>query len=143
MVRKKSPKTGAEPLDFRRLTLRGSPNEYLVAPPDLCREAEPHRPADVYDVASAELRDALLHVISRHSRTEIRGMDEEAKAYEFVQYSPVLNFEDLISVRVIPQGHTHATLAIYSRSRTGYYDFGVNRKRIEAWLEELDGEIIR
>lgn len=143
MARKQTIKTGAEPLDFKHLTLKGSPNEYLVAPPDLCREAEPHRPADVYDVPSAELRDAMLHVVSRQSRVELRGMDEEAKAYEFIQYTPVLNFQDFISVRIIPQGHTHSTLAIFSRSRTGYYDFGVNRKRVEAWLEELDGEIIR
>ena len=143
MAKSRGLKTGVEPLDFRNLRLRGAPNEYLVAPADLCEDAVPHRPADIYDVPSGELRDAMLHVVSRQSRVELSGMDEDEKAYEFVQYSPVLGFKDYISVRIFPRGHKSSTLAIYSRSRTGYYDFGVNRRRVEDWLEELDGEIIR
>lgn len=143
MAHKKGIKSGVETLDFKHLKLRGSPNEYLVAPDDLCIDAVPHRPADIYDVPSSELRDAVMHVISHQSRVELAGMNEEKKAFEFVHYSPVLNFKDFISVRVLPHGHSESTIAIYSRSKTGYYDFGVNRDRVERWLEELEGEIIR
>ncbi|MEQ8745725.1 DUF1499 domain-containing protein [Pyruvatibacter sp.] len=143
MAHKKGITSGTPVLDFKHLKLKGTPNEYLVAPDDLCQDAVPHRPADIYDVPSTELRDAIMHVVSRQSRVELSGMNEEAKAFEFVHYSAVLNFKDFISVRVLPHGHTQSTIAIFSRSKTGYYDFGVNRKRVEAWLEELEGEIIR
>ncbi len=143
MAKTRPIKTGVEPLDFKNLKRKGTPNEYLVAPPDLCRDAVPDQPADIYDVPSTELRDAIMHVVAHQSRVELRGMDEANKAFEFIQYSPVLNFKDLISIRIIPHGHKESTLAIYSRSKAGYYDFGVNRKRVESWLEELEGEIIR
>lgn len=142
MTKKKGIVSGQEALDFKHLKLKGSPNEYLVAPEDLCDDAVPHCPADIYDVPASELRDAIMHVVSHQPRVELRGMDEDAKAFEFVAYSSILGFKDFISVRVIPQGQARSTIAIYSRSKTGYYDFGVNRLRIEAWLEELEGEII-
>jgi len=143
MAKSKGIKTGTPALDFSKLKLRGTPNEYLVAPEDLCKNAVPHLPADVYDVPSSELRDAIMHVVAHQSRVELDGMDEDKMAFEFVSYSAVLNFKDMISVRVFPVGHKQSTIAIYSRSKTGYYDFGVNKSRIEDWLEELEGEIIR
>lgn len=143
MARTKRIKTGTPALDFTKLKLKGSPNEYLVAPDDLCKNAVPHLPADVYDVPADELRDAIMHVVAHRSRVELDGMDEAARAFEFVHYSAVLNFKDMISVRVLPVGHKQSTIAIYSRSKTGYYDFGVNKARVESWLEELEGEIIR
>ncbi|MGD1934034.1 MAG: DUF1499 domain-containing protein, partial [Candidatus Phaeomarinobacter sp.] len=68
---------------------------------------------------------------------------EVALAFEFLHYSAVLNFMVMISIRVLPVDAKHSTIAIYSRSKTGYYDFGVNKARVEDWLEELEGEIIR
>jgi len=143
MARTKRIKSGTAALDFEKLKLKGSPNEYLVAPDDLCKDAVPHLPADVYDVPAGELRDAIMHVVSHQSRVELDGMDEEKMAFEFVHYSAILNFKDMISIRVLPVGAKKSTIAIYSRSKTGYYDFGVNKNRVEAWLEELEGEIIR
>lgn len=143
MAKSKGIKSGTPALDFTKLKLKGSPNEFLVAPEDLCKSAVPHLPADVYDVPVDELRDAIMHVVSHQSRVELDGMDEDAKAFEFVHYSSVLNFKDMISIRVLPVGAKQSTIAIYSRSKTGYYDFGVNKNRVEAWLEELEGEVIR
>jgi uncharacterized protein (DUF1499 family) len=34
-----------------------------------------------------------------------------------------------------------STLAIYSRSQYGYYDFGANKRRVEKWLEQLVGTL--
>ncbi len=34
-----------------------------------------------------------------------------------------------------------ATLAIYSHARSGYYDFGVNRRRVRRWLAALRAEL--
>lgn len=141
MARTDPQRSGVPVLDFETLRLTGRPNACLVAPPGLCAAAAPHPAAPVYAVPASRLRDALLQVISRQPRVALRGLDEAAMAYEFEQYSPVLRFADRISLRVMPHGPEAATLAIYSRARTGYYDFGVNRKRVAAWLEELAGEL--
>jgi uncharacterized protein (DUF1499 family) len=38
---------------------------------------------------------------------------------------------------VIEQGPNLSTLALYSRSQIGRSDFGVNRRRIERWVERI------
>ncbi len=51
--------------------------------------------------------------------------------------SAFFGFPDLIDVETIETGEAKSTLAIYSRSKYGYYDFGVNKRRVETWLREL------
>ncbi|WP_138465554.1 DUF1499 domain-containing protein [Poseidonocella sp. HB161398] len=54
----------------------------------------------------------------------------------YVARSRVFGFPDYISVIAEPAGDGTA-LAVYARLRFGSYDLGVNRKRVEAWLEAL------
>jgi uncharacterized protein (DUF1499 family) len=44
-------------------------------------------------------------------------------------------------MEVVPLDAERATLAVYSRSRYGRRDFGVNAKRVEAWLAALEREL--
>jgi uncharacterized protein (DUF1499 family) len=43
-----------------------------------------------------------------------------------------------VTVEFIPLGPDQSSLAIYSRSRYGHYDFGHNRNRAETWLADLE-----
>ena len=54
-----------------------------------------------------------------------------------VQRSRVIGFPDAISVSARPDGKG-SRLSIWSRSRYGQYDFGVNRARVERWLAALN-----
>lgn len=54
----------------------------------------------------------------------------------FVVRSRAFGFPDAISVRALPEG-AGTTLAIWSRSRFGGYDWGVNRARVERWVAAL------
>lgn len=61
----------------------------------------------------------------------------------FVARSAVFNFPDLIAVQVIAAGPESSALVLYSRSVYGYADFGVNRRRVDAWLSALQTRINR
>lgn len=56
----------------------------------------------------------------------------------FVQRSALWGFPDFITVEVLPTA-TGSTLRIWSRSRFGYSDMGVNAARLERWL----GQVVR
>jgi uncharacterized protein (DUF1499 family) len=60
--------------------------------------------------------------------------EPESRRYIYIQHSPVFRFPDIITVEFVPLGPDHSSLALYSRSRYGEYDFAKNRKRVEKWL---------
>ena len=49
----------------------------------------------------------------------------------------LMRYPDTIVAEVIEQGPNLSTLALYSRSQIGRSDFGVNRRRIERWVERI------
>jgi hypothetical protein len=48
-----------------------------------------------------------------------------------------MNYPDLVTVQVNPDGTDRATFIIWSRSVYGHGDFGVNRERVNSWLAVL------
>lgn len=127
-------------LDFATLKLRWRPNQYLVCPPDRCA-ARPHREAPEFDADPDRLEAAVLAVAGRQPRTGRLEGDNVERAYEFVQRTRLFGFPDYISVHVWPLPDGRSTLGIYSRSRYGWSDMGVNRRRVEAWLSGIRREL--
>ena len=127
-------------LDFATLKLRWRPNQYLVCPPDRCA-ARPHREAPAFDADADRLEAAVLAVAHRQPRVEQLEGDGVERAYEFVQRTRKFGFPDLISVRIWPLPEGRSTLGIYSRSKYGWSDLGVNRRRVEAWLSGIGKEL--
>ena len=123
------------PVNFETLERRSSPNDYLVCPAGYCRRATADRESPSFPVPAQELRRRVTALLSRTPRTAILFADERRIVSE--QRSRLLGFPDRIDVEVIPDGEESAGLAIYSRSRYGYYDFGANRRRVEEWLREI------
>ncbi|MEQ9143778.1 MAG: DUF1499 domain-containing protein [Parvibaculaceae bacterium] len=126
-------------MDFKTLVLTRKPNQYLVAPEGYCRNATPHRHAPVFKVDAQTLEDAFADVALAEPRVTRKPADDGQR--EFVQRSALMRFPDTITVEAIDLGDGTSTLAIYSRSALGYSDMGVNRKRIDAWLEKLDAAL--
>ncbi|MEM6636044.1 MAG: DUF1499 domain-containing protein [Pseudomonadota bacterium] len=58
----------------------------------------------------------------------------EAGHVTYVVRSRLFGFPDYISVRAVPDG-AGSTLAVFSRLRFGLSDMGVNRARLERWLD--------
>ncbi len=126
------------PVDFAAIDTAGRENTYLVCPPGLCGQ-DPDRESPVFAVPATELRNRWFSMIGNEPRTDWTATDEEIQQYDFVQRSRWMRFPDTITVRFLPLEDGRSTLAIYSRSHYGRKDFGVNKARIDGWLDALGG----
>ena len=78
-----------------------------------------------YDGDTAQARARLLGVLNGMERARIVQSTDDYVHVEF--RSAVFGFVDDVEFYFSPPG----TLQVRSASRTGYYDFGVNRERVE------------
>jgi uncharacterized protein (DUF1499 family) len=80
---------------------------------------------------------ARFHLFARaQPRTGIVAGDLDSLMITYVQRSRFIGFPDYLTVKVVEM-KGGAGLTVYSRSRYGRGDFGVNRARVEAWLAAL------
>jgi uncharacterized protein (DUF1499 family) len=126
--------------DFETLRPPASPNWWLVAPQDLT-PASPHAVPPVFPVPAEALRDAWLRMLAAQPRARVLGRSADGLQVEACQRTPVLRFTDLVSARFLPLGPEASTLAVYSRSQLGYWDVGVNARRVRLWLRALRKEL--
>ncbi len=132
-------------LDFASLTLPRWPNHCLARPDQWDGPAGQLTTRD-YPLSLDKLREALVAVAAAEPRTNLLRLDKEALQAEFEQRSKVFGFRDRITVAFIARdegatGEGASTIALYSRSQVGLLDLGVNRKRVERWLEALDARL--
>ena len=52
----------------------------------------------------------------------------------YIQRSPIFGFPDIVTVKFVGLGPERSSVAVYSRSGYGGYDFAKTHKRIERWL---------
>ena len=123
-------------ISFKTLRLPKSPNTYLVCPPDACA-TRPMLSSPIYTFSADELRRRWQEMIKKQSKVTLLHSDLENMQFQYVQRVGFFNFPDYIDVKFISIDNKKSTLAIYSRSKYGYYDFGVNKRRIIGWLNEL------
>lgn len=108
----------------------GRPNEILVAPSggDIA--------SPVFEGLSAEgLMARLQRVALAEPRVTLLGERDGFATY--VQRSALMRYPDYISAKAV-EVEGGAALYLYSRSRYGYDDMGVNRARALRWLEKLE-----
>lgn len=108
-------------------------NAFLACPPGYCGAAEAIT-SPVFDMAWDRLRDYWVEMISGERRIVRAAADLGPRRYAYIQHSPVFRFPDMVTVEFVPLGPDRSSLALYSRSRYGEYDFAKNRKRVERWL---------
>ncbi len=125
------------PVNFETLKRRTSPNDALACPPQLCVAKSDIAPP-VFAVGAPELAQAFAKAIATEPLVEKVASDESGFTARFVQRTKVMRFPDTVNVRFIDLGDGRSTIALYSRSQLGEGDFGVNRARIERWLEKLE-----
>ncbi len=123
-------------MDFATLKLKPSPNQFLLCP-DGFGNAKPHAASPVFDAPPSELAQKVIDVALAEPRTELAEGSAAELRFRLVQKSALFRFADDIDVQVVPQDGSKSALAVYSRSRVGYSDLGVNRKRVERWLGKL------
>ena len=112
------------------------PHSFRIAPPALTEEIV-DVPSPVYSANPTLMAKAFDDFVLRQTKTSrIAGSPEEGWM-TYVQLSPSLNLPDYISVKFIDLNGGKSTIAIYSRSRFGYDDMGVNETRLLTWVGTL------
>ncbi len=123
--------------EFSHLQLTSKPNQYLVCPEELCT-AVAHREAAVYEVSATELHGHWQSLITRESGVTFLSGNDQSLYYDYEVRTRLLRFPDTVTVWFIPISLARSSLAVYSRSHYGYSDGGANKRRVDAWLAELD-----
>ena len=116
-----------------------SPNSYRVAPSTVT-EYEVSMEAPIYAASAFTLAQAFDDFVMGQPRvTRLAGTAEEGWI-TYIQKTETLQAPDYISVRFYDLDGENAgksTIAVYSRSRFGYGDMGVNEARVKAWLTSI------
>ena len=107
------------------------PGHYLVRP----EGGDTDGP--VFDATPAELMAAFHEVAISAPRTTVLAGSVADGHVTYIQRSATIGFPDYVSVRVVEADGGGARLAIFSRLRFGQDDMGVNRDRVERWLEAV------
>ena len=110
---------------------------FLFCPRGYCPAAEAIA-SPVFTLPWERLRDYWTEVISGEKRVETILVDPDDRRFVYIQHSPTFRFPDIITVEFVQLGPNRSSIAIYSRSRYGHYDFGKNRKRVGKWLALLE-----
>jgi uncharacterized protein (DUF1499 family) len=120
----------ADPLVAAKPT---TPNSYRVGPNGT---TEPDAMAPTFSISSADLA-AKFDAIARGAGSDVVGGSAAEGYVTYVQASSLFGFPDYVSVKFIEIDADNSTLAVFSRSRLGQSDLGVNKKRVEAWFAQL------
>jgi Protein of unknown function (DUF1499) len=122
-----------ELIQFDVLRPPKTPNHFLLCPKDYCvfgADAE----APVYDMPVDKLRNVFFEAMELNPYMSIEKNYNDVDQFDIVERSRYFAFPDIMTVRFFTRGEDKSTLAIYSRSVYGHYDFGVNRARVEKLL---------
>lgn len=97
-------------------------------------------PAPVFAADPAAVAAAIQEVISETSGAALIAGSPKAGHMTAVVRSRLVGFPDFVTMKLVEtEGGT--ALTIFSRSKYGYSDMGVNKSRVEAWLEALEAKL--
>jgi len=124
------------PIDSLTIERPSSPNTYYVAPQSMVEERVDLE-APIYAAPAAIMANAFDQYVVTQPNVISLARSANGLFSTYVQRTPTLKMPDYISVKFIDLEDGKSTLAIYSRSRFGYGDLGVNKARIGLWLQSL------
>ena len=125
-----------EIVDFSRLVLRPTSNQYLVCPTGLC-PAVTDSTSKEFEVSAATLQKQWQVIMDLESSITLLQSSPNQAQWDYVYRTPYWQFPDVITVRFIALGPKRSTLAIYSRSVYGRDDLGANKARVQKWLHTI------
>ncbi|MBM3570058.1 MAG: DUF1499 domain-containing protein [Alphaproteobacteria bacterium] len=128
-------------IDFKTLKLQSrligpSPNQFLLTPLGY-GIATPHHPSPEYAAAPKALFEAFRASALSAERVKIMTEDPASFRAHFLQRSRVFRFPDDLWFQALALDEKRSTILIYSRSRYGYRDFGVNQMRAGLWVRGM------
>ena len=124
-----------EPVDLRYLRRTVLPKDALAAPAGLC-SVRTDLAVPVFALSKGTLKERLHAVARAEPRTRLIAELPDLDQQIFEQRTPVFRFPDTIRVQIVSLADGVSAI-LYSRSRYGGWDIGVNRKRLRRWLARL------
>ncbi len=124
-------------MDTAAIVRPSSPNTALAAPAGF--SPPPDIVTQPYALPPERLFAAIERVALAQERVFPHARFPDQFQAHFVARSHLMNYPDLITVQVTPQGG----LILWSRSVYGRSDLGVNRQRLDAWLAALQAELTK
>ena len=123
------------PLDFARFRKIDRPNQFLALPANFVAAQRPDATVGTFTATIEQVRDAWLEILRGAARvSDIRQSDGQIEA---IQRTALVGFPDWITAQPVDLGNGTASICVFSRSKFGLRDFGVNEKRGLAWLALL------
>ena len=118
-------------VDPETVTKTRRPNQYLLG-----RSPDADGPPVQVSGVAADVAAAFdAAVMGRPGVSRLAG-DAASGHVTYVQRTKVMGYPDFVSVKFgTSEGNTE--VSIYSRSRFGHRDFGVNKARVGKWLKLL------
>lgn len=123
-------------LELRSLARDGRPSEILACPPGYCAARADIAVPD-FPLAIGQLAAIVREAATALPRTTVVRDDPARHRFVAIQRTALLRFADTFWVELVERGPNSSSLAIYSRPNFGYYDFGVNRRRVDALLADI------
>ncbi len=128
-------------VDFENLVRRTSPNDALACNGDICGETPVDFVTPVYPIPGARLREIVREVALAQPRTQLVYSARWEEEDRFVVRSALMRYPDTVVARVYGAGPGQSMLGLYSRSQIGYSDLGINRARLERWLDAISARV--
>jgi uncharacterized protein (DUF1499 family) len=123
------------PLDFARFKKISKPNQCLALPSGFQAAQVPDLQSGVFQASIDQVREAWLEIARSQSR--VSDIREEEGQIEAVQRTALVGFPDWITAMPVDLGEGKASICVFSRSKYGIRDMGVNEKRVRLWLSLL------
>ncbi len=125
-------------IKFDQLKLPTSPNYCLVTSTPYGKR---QYLAPTFKVSAASLQETWGQLIQQQPRVTL--LQQIKQHLQYVQRSAFFHFPDLIDIQFVTVGQQSSSILMYSRSLYGYYDFGVNCKRVNHWLNLLKNKMLK
>ena len=127
------------PLDFARFRKINRPNQFLALPASFGAVEKADATVGTFQASVDQVRDAWLEILRGAPRVSaIRQSDGQIEA---IQRTALVGFPDWITAQPVDLGNGHASICVFSRSKFGIRDFGVNEKRGLDWLAQLAAKL--
>ena len=110
----------------------GKPNEFRLA----------NDSALIYDISALELSKLVGEFIESQEHGKILAQSTDKTHTTYIQRSKLIGYPDYISVEITAKGNNQSKIEILSRSRFGYSDLGVNKKRINNLIAAIDAFVM-
>jgi len=125
-----------ERIDIRMLRDPLAGNAFLVCPPDYCQATA--APSPVFALSEQHLTKLWDEMTAGQPNVVIVAEEPAEHRQVVIQHTPLLRFPDIVTVEFVALDADRSSLAIYSRARYGLSDFGTNRRRVLAWLSQVE-----